>query len=72
MRMELIMNRKLKFLSSLLFGMTSTTAVYGNITYPHLRGTDTDRMRGDMEKVGNDFNKIINRENVKEANRKYS
>lgn len=65
------MNLKLKFLSSLLFGMTSTTAIYGDTVYPHLHGSDTDRLRGDMDKIGKDFNKVINRENVKEAYRKY-
>jgi hypothetical protein len=63
------MDNKLKFFSGLLLGLTSTTAVYGDTTYPLLRGSDIDRLRGDVKKVGNDFNNVINRENAKEAYR---
>jgi hypothetical protein len=56
------MMKKSTLLSGILFGMTSSASVYSSTSYPPLRGSDLERLRGDVARVGSDFNKVISTE----------
>lgn len=63
---KLIMKNKSALFAGILAGMSSPASVYAEPTYPRLRGSDMDRMRGDVFRIGGDFSRVIEKENGKE------
>lgn len=56
-------------MADILFGMSAPARLFDKPSYPSLRGTDLDRLRGDVCRVGQDFTTVLNRENAKESSK---
>jgi hypothetical protein len=67
---RVVMKNKSGLLNGILSGMASSTTVYAPTSYPRLKGSDQDRMRGDVERVGREFNKVISNEQEKRRDTK--
>ena len=58
------MTEKLKRTFLLLVeGLTSTSSIFTHAESQTLRGSDLERIRGDVCRVGKDFHKILAKEN---------
>jgi hypothetical protein len=62
---KIVKNRSALF-AGILAGMASPSSVYADTQYPRLRGSDMERMRQDVARIGGDFSKVIEEENGKE------
>jgi hypothetical protein len=60
------MKNKSALLAGILSGITSPILIYTKPSYPTLKGSDLDRLRGDVSRVGGYFTTVIDRENGKE------
>lgn len=65
---KLIMKNKSALFAGVLAGMSSPASVYAKPAYPRLHGTDMERLRSDVCKIGGDFSTILEQENGKEQN----
>ena len=62
------MKHTAKFLAALLGGLGAVATTFATPTFQHRpHGSDLQRMRGDVERVGNTMNKVIRRENERQA-----
>jgi hypothetical protein len=60
------MRKKPALVAGILAGMSSPGSLFTSPPdYPRLRGSDMDRIRGDVLAVGADFKKVITREHGK-------
>lgn len=60
------MNKKQAFWAALWDGLSAPGAVWtAPPAYPCLRGSDMDRLRGDWQRVGDDFRKVMNGEQAR-------
>lgn len=59
--------RSKSLLSAVLSGLALPASVYSTHTFPRLTGSDLDRLRGDVERVGSSFKTVIVRENGKKT-----
>jgi len=55
-------------LDGILAGIAAPSSIYTNHAYPKLQGSDMDRLRGDVLRIGGDFSMVIEQENVKNKN----
>lgn len=62
---KMIMKHKSALFVSILAGMSSSANIYADTKYPDLDGSDMERLRNDVSRVGKDFNNVISRENGK-------
>lgn len=51
-----------KFLAAVLDGVSLPATVYSRHHFPRVIGTDLERLRGDVKRVGGDFKTVIIRE----------
>ena len=58
-------NRK-SFMAGVLAGL-APASVFERSKYPSLEGSDTNRMRGEVGRVGKQFSTVIDRENGKKT-----
>lgn len=65
-----VMKTKSGLLNGILSGMASPTTIYTPTSYPPLKGSDQDRLRGDVERIGREFHKVISSEQEKSRNTK--
>lgn len=49
----------MEFVRALLVSMSTPTIVADAATYPKLKGTDLQRMRGDVRRVGKSWSKVM-------------
>jgi hypothetical protein len=63
---KLVMKNKSALFAGVLAGITSPATIYTQTTYHALHGTDVERLRNDVSRIGNDFSTVIERENGKE------
>lgn len=62
------MKKSVRFLAALLSGLGTVATVFAVPTFQHrASGSDLQRMRGDVERVGNTMRKVIRRENERQA-----
>lgn len=62
------MKKSARFLVALLGGLGAVTTAFSSPTFQHrTSGSDLQRMRGDVERVGNTMRKVIRRENERKA-----
>ena len=54
------MRKRNALLAGILAGVASPATVASTADYPRLQGTDLQRMRQDVKRVGGDFNTVIN------------
>ncbi|MFD2271377.1 hypothetical protein ACFS07_10255 [Undibacterium arcticum] len=60
-------------LAGILAGMSSPATIYAQPSYPRLVGSDMERLRGDVSRVGNDFfSTVIDSEHAKEQAASYT
>lgn len=59
------MRRNGALIAGILAGMASPGTL-GAVEYPRPQGSDVNRMRGDVHRVGRDFHAVIERENGKQ------
>lgn len=59
------MRKTSAFVAGILDGMGSPAGLFMTVKYPRPSGSDLDRLRGDVKKVGADFNRVIQREHGK-------
>jgi hypothetical protein len=62
---KIAMKTKSALLAGILAGISSPVTLYAQPSYPRLAGSDMDRLRGDVSRVGKDFSTVINREHAK-------
>lgn len=60
------MKNKSALLAAILAGMSSPATVYASSSYSRPTGSDLERLRGDVLRVGNDFHTVIDNEYAKE------
>ena len=60
---ELLTNKRSALLAGIVAGMTAPASVYFSSGYPKLSGTNTERLREDVERVSQDFMTVISQEN---------
>lgn len=60
-----IMKNKSALLAGILAGISAPSTIYTDRTYPKLHGSDMDRLRGDVSRIGGDFSRVIEQENGK-------
>ncbi len=58
-----------ELIAAVLKGMAAPGDVYHVNQYRYPHGSELDALRGDWERVGNDFKSVIERENGKAASR---
>lgn len=58
-----LIQRKSALIAGVLAGLASPGSICVAADYPRRKGSDLERMRGDMTRVGRDFSTVINREN---------
>lgn len=63
---KIVMKNKSTLLAGILAGMSSPATIYAQPSYPRLAGSDMERLRGDVSRVGNDFSTVIDSEYAKE------
>ena len=63
---KIVMKNKSTLLAGILAGMSSPATIYAQPSYPRLAGSDMERLRGDVSRVGNDFSTVIDNEHAKE------
>jgi len=63
-----VMKNMTALLDGILAGIAAPSSIYTVQPYPQLQGSDVDRLRGDVWRVGGDFSRIIEQENVKKQN----
>ena len=63
---KLVMKNKSALLAGILAGISAPSTIYAQPSYPSLPGSDMERLRGDVSRVGNDFSTVIDREHAKE------
>lgn len=62
------MKKHARFLVALISGLGATATVFSAPTFQHRpNGTDMQRMRSDVERVGQTMRKVIRRENERQA-----
>lgn len=62
------MKKHTRFLVALVSGLGATATVFSAPTFQHRpNGTDLQRMRGDVDRVGNTMRKVISRENERQT-----
>ncbi|MFC3107426.1 hypothetical protein ACFQAT_07975 [Undibacterium arcticum] len=66
------MKNKSALLAGILAGMSSPATIYAQPSYPRLVGSDMERLRGDVSRVGNDFSTVIDSEHAKEQAASYT
>jgi len=57
------MRKRTALLAGVLSGLASSGTVAQPARYPSLEGSDLNRLRGDVSRVGLDFSNVIAREN---------
>lgn len=60
------MQRKEAVIAGILAGIAAPASIGAPVEYPRPRGSDLSRLRGDVMRVGIDFNNVITRENGKQ------
>ena len=60
-----MMSKTRSIVAGFLSGFMSPGTLFEVARYPSLKGTDQSRIRGDAERVGADFSKVIDREHGK-------
>ena len=61
------MKKHTRFLVALISGLGATASVFSAPTFQHRpSGTDLQRMRGDVQRVGETMRKVIRRENERQ------
>lgn len=63
---KVVMKNRSTLLAGILAGMSSPATIYAQSTYLPPTGTDMERLRGDVARVGKDFSTVIEREHAKE------
>lgn len=64
------MKKSARFLAALLSGLGAVATVFAAPTFQHRNsGSDLQRMRGDVERVGASMSKVIRRENERQASK---
>lgn len=58
------MKKRKSLMAGILSGL-APASVYERTKYPTLKGSDVNRMRGDVERVGKQFSTVLDRENEK-------
>lgn len=58
--------RSKALLAGILASLTAPASIGAAVEYPRPQGSDLGRMRGDVERVGCDFNTVIKREHGKQ------
>lgn len=64
------MRKKSAFVAGILEGIASPGSIFTPVSYPKISGTDTERLRGDVKNIGNDFRRVIQREHGKTTKQK--
>jgi hypothetical protein len=59
------MKNKSTFWSAFIAGMASPASIVTPRSYHWVEGTDLERLREDVSRVGSDFDTVIKRENAK-------
>lgn len=63
---KIVMKNKSALLAGILAGMSSPATIYAQPSYPRLAGSDMERLRGDVSRVGHYFYSVIDSEYAKE------
>ncbi|HLR12648.1 MAG TPA: hypothetical protein VK104_03430 [Burkholderiaceae bacterium] len=58
---EIIMRKRSALVAGIIAGISSPATVIATPDYPRVQGTDLQRMRQDVRRVGNDFSAAISR-----------
>lgn len=61
--------RKTKFIRGFLSALEAVGSIGAVSKYPALKGTDLERLRGDVGRVGLDFQAVIRREDGKASSK---
>lgn len=61
------MEKTKAILAGILAGLAAPASLIQHTHYQRLHGSDLSRMRGDVARVGLDFNNVITRQNGKKA-----
>ena len=64
------MSRYRIFFSNIALAFAAPATLIGSSDYPRLKGSDLERMRGDVGRVGRDFALVLEREQGKVVNKK--
>lgn len=59
------MRKTSALVAGILDGMSFPASLFTTVKYPQPRGSDLDRLRGDVMRVGGDFHQVIQREHGK-------
>ncbi len=66
------MSRYRTFFSNIALALAAPATLIGSSDYPQLKGSDLERLRGDVGRVGRDFALVLERERGKVANKTIS
>ncbi len=66
------MSRYRTFFSNIALALAAPATLMGSSDYPQLKGSDLERLRGDVGRVGRDFALVLERERGKVANKTIS
>ena len=58
-------HRTKALLAGILAGICAPASIGAAAEYPRPRGSDLDRLRGDVDRIGRDFKTVISREHGK-------
>ena len=56
-----------RVLDGIFSGISSTSLVYESAKYPSLPSSDLDRIRGDVSRIGQDFFKVIEKNDQRKS-----
>jgi hypothetical protein len=63
------MSRYRTFFSNIVLALAAPATLMASSDYPQLKGSDLERMRGDVGRIGSDFERVLEREQGKIVNR---
>ena len=66
------MSRYRTFFSNIALALAAPATLMGSSDYPQLKGSDLERLRGDVGRVGRDFALVLEREHDQLVNKKIS
>jgi hypothetical protein len=66
------MSRYRTFFSNIVLALAAPATLMASNDYPQLKGSDLERMRGDVGRIGSDFERVLEREQGKIVDRKPS
>ena len=67
---KIAMKNKFTLFTGILAGMSSPATIYAQPSYPRLAGSDMERLRSDVSRVGNDFHTVIDSEHAEKQTTK--